>query len=272
MDRNDLAIRMKNYENVSNIKLTNRSVVILRLDMRCGHIFTKGFVRPFDDVFIKSMQDTAKYLCENIQNVVMSYQQSDEISLVLVDYDSIVKKPWFDNRIQKLCSIAASMATLAFNRKFVWHRAECLGSINGNDLKQYNIYSSSVKRGATFDCRAFNLPKDEVANYMYWRQEDAIRNSIQMVGQASFSHNELQNKSCKDIKSMLIEQKNIDWDNDLTTCHKRGSCCINEEYITNDINNKDIQVIRHRWIIDDEIPVFKNDGRKYVNSRILYND
>lgn len=116
MDRSDLAERMKGYEKRNRYYLQRRMPVILRLDMRAGHSFTRGFERPFDEVFIKSMQDTAKYLCENIQNCKLSYQQSDEITLLLVDYDKLNTDCFFDYRVDKLCSIVASMATMAFNR------------------------------------------------------------------------------------------------------------------------------------------------------------
>ena len=118
MDRSDLAERMKGYEKRNRYYLQRRMPVILRLDMRAGHSFTRGFKRPFDEVFIKSMQDTAKYLCENIQNCKLSYQQSDEITLLLVDYDKLNTDCFFDYRVDKLCSITASMATMAFNKLF----------------------------------------------------------------------------------------------------------------------------------------------------------
>lgn len=80
--------------------------------MRAGHSFTKRFERPFDNVFMESMQETAKYLCENIQNCKLSYQQSDEITLLLIDYNKLKLNTdcFFDYRINKLCSIVASMA------------------------------------------------------------------------------------------------------------------------------------------------------------------
>ena len=116
MDRSDLANRMKEYEKRNRYYLQRRMPVILRLDMRAGHSFTKGFNRPFDEVFIRSMQETAKYLCENIQNVKCSYQQSDEITLLLVGYEKPNTECFFEYRIDKLCSIAASMATMAWRR------------------------------------------------------------------------------------------------------------------------------------------------------------
>ena len=210
MDRSDLAKRMKKYESVYDYKLMDRSVVILRLDGRSFHTFTKGFKRPYDDILISSMQKTAKYLCENIQNAVMSYQQSDEISILLVDYDDINKGTWFNNRIQKLCSVAASMATLMFNRIFSNNVSTYIfNDTNDKNHLMDNVYARALTKGAMFDCKAFNLPKEEVANYLYWRQLDATRNSVNMVGQSYFSHKELQNKTCNNIQDMLMMQKKM---------------------------------------------------------------
>ena len=108
--KDSLGDRMKRYEAVSKTTLVQRMPVILRLDGCHFHTFTKGFVKPFDDVMIKSMQNTMKYLCENIQNCVFGYTQSDEITLVLVDYKNLNSSQWFDNEVQKMCSVAASMA------------------------------------------------------------------------------------------------------------------------------------------------------------------
>lgn len=115
----DLGRRMKEYyEQIPKTKLMRRTPVIIRIDGKAFHSFTKGFKRPFDDVLIESMQETMKYLCENIQGCVLGYHQSDEISLVLVDYHKLTSNAWFDYEVQKICSIAASMATMIFNKIF----------------------------------------------------------------------------------------------------------------------------------------------------------
>lgn len=95
-----------------------RTPVIIRLDGKAFHTFTKGFVKPFDECMSKAMQETMKYLCENIQGCVLGYTQSDEITLVLIDYQKLTTDAWFDYNVQKICSVAASMATLIFNRRF----------------------------------------------------------------------------------------------------------------------------------------------------------
>lgn len=288
MDRSDLAERMKGYEKRNRYYLQRRMPVILRLDMRAGHSFTRGFKRPFDEVFIKSMQNTAKYLCENIQNCKLSYQQSDEITLLLVDYDKLNTDCFFDYRVDKLCSITASMATMAFNKFFEKYVDEYRfskwdGVSNYEDGTWGYIQTllNAVDKGAMFDARCFNIPKEEVTNLCYWRQDDASRNSIQMVGQANFSHKELHKKSRNDIQDMLMTQKGINW-NDFPTYQKRGSCCIKEEYAVND-NGKEVEVdcvtdvdepvesvtFRSRWIIDTNIPIFKGKGREYIDRLVF---
>ena len=112
-------VRMKTfYEQIPKTKLMRRCPVAIRIDGKAFHTFTRGFQKPFDEVLIKSMQETMKYLCENIQGCVLGYTQSDEITLILVDYKKLTSSAWFDYEVQKICSIAASMATMAFNESF----------------------------------------------------------------------------------------------------------------------------------------------------------
>ena len=279
----DLGTRMKTfYEEIPKSKLMRRTPVAIRVDGRSFHTFTRGFNVPFDDILIKTMQETMKYLCENIQGCVLGYTQSDEITLILVDYKKLTSSAWFDYEVQKICSIAASMATMAFNKAF---------SNNVDDFEQYyateheingwyregtpeyemcQIYTKAVNKGAMFDARCFNIPKEEVTNLIYWRQLDASRNSIQMVGQANFSHKELQNKSCNDIQDMLMTQKSINW-NDLPAYQKRGSCCVKKEIENKSIEyNGEVRAIEYRteWVIDTEIPIFKGEGREYIDKLI----
>ena len=111
----ELSIRMKTfYEQIPKIKLIRRMPVIIRLDGKAFHTFTKGFKKRFDEILIKTIQETTKYLCENIQGCVLGYTQSDEISLLLVDYKKLNSDAWFDYEVQKMCSIAASMGTLCY--------------------------------------------------------------------------------------------------------------------------------------------------------------
>lgn len=280
----ELGKRMKDYyETISKTKLMRRCPVVVRLDGKNFHTFTRGFQKPFDEVLIKSMQETMKYLCENIQNCVLGYNQSDEITLILVDYKNLNTAAWFDYEVQKICSIAASMATMAFN-KFFAENVKHWASINGREMFESltlehrityeHTLNNAAEKGAMFDARVFNIPKEEVTNLVYWRQLDATRNSIQMVGQANFSHKELQNKSCNMIQDMLMTKKGINW-NDFPTHQKRGSCCIKEEYCPEPIKWYEDRGIystpvRTRWIIDEEIPIFKGEDRDYIEKLINF--
>ncbi len=293
----DLGVRMKTfYEQIPKTKLMRRTLVIIRIDGKAFHTFTRGFRKPFDEILVKSMQKTMKYLCENIQGCVLGYTQSDEITLVLVDYEKLNSGAWFDYEVQKMCSIAASMATMAFN-KFLYkniddyaNSKEVLDGLYSSDARKEAVYEylsvlkKALNKGAVFDARVFNIPKEEVTNCLCWRQLDASRNSIQMVGQANFSHKELQNKSCNDIKDMLLTQKGINWD-DLPTYQKYGSCCIKETYwieketgveyskeykeVLKRIGEGENDVERSRWVIDNDIPIFKGEGREYIEKLIM---
>ena len=277
MDKTTIGDRMKNnYENITRYYLTRRMPVIIRVDGRSFHTFTKGFKKPFDDVLVKTMQDTMKYLCENIQGCVLGYTQSDEISLILTDYAELTTDAWFGNNLQKMCSVSASMATLTFNKAF---NDNIVKYIDNNldadcgvtkDLTEYTkILINARNKGAMFDSRVFTIPKEEVCNYFIWRQKDSTRNSIQSVGQANFSQRELNGKSCNDIQDMLMMQKSINWNNYATTL-KHGSCCIKiDDSITkyDEVGNICDYIPISKWVIDNEIPIFTQD-RNYVEKLI----
>lgn len=271
----DIGNRMKQYEHNNRKYLERKVPVIIRIDGRVFHTFTRGFEKPFDEVLVKSMQQTTKYLCENIQGCKFGYTQSDEISLLLTDYDNEKTDAWFRYNVQKLCSIAASMATLAFNKYFLNnvqdYEFDCCYDPDNDNIgdrivpgreEDFHRYDKALKFGATFDARCFNLPKDEVANYFYWRQLDAMRNSIQMVGQENFSHRELQNKTCEDVKSILLNIKGIDYERfDIKL--RCGACCYFKSFVPEGSKN-----IHKLWLIDYYTPIFK-DNRDYIN-RLVY--
>ena len=266
----ELGMRMKEfYEEVPKTRLVRRMPVAIRIDGKAFHTFTRGFKRPFDEVLGKSMRETMKYLCENIQGCVLGYTQSDEITLILVDYQNLNSCAWFDYEVQKVCSIASSMATMAFN-KFFTKNVNYFETTHEHDntINEYcTTLVNAAEKGAMFDARCFNIPKEEVCNLIYWRQLDATRNSIQMVGQANFSHKELQKKSCNMIQEMLFAEKGINW-NDYPTYLKRGSCCIKTTIQNPNVDIKDGVYPKSIWMIDLDIPIFKGDGRQYIDKLI----
>lgn len=250
MDKKTLGNRMKEYEAVTDVKLINKLPVIVRLDGRAFHTFTRGLDKPFDVDFYELMKRTTLFLCENISNCVFGYTQSDEITLVLFD-KNIDSNPWFDNRLEKIVSSSASMATLVFNQNLL----EISKTTNKFDRKLFK---------ATFDARAFNVPVFEVVNNIIWRQQDATKNSINSVAQANFSHKELQGKNGSDMQEMLFSQKGINWNN-TPTKFKRGISCIRKPVEIETPNGK---AIRNKWVIDEEMPIISQD-REYVEKLLV---
>jgi tRNA(His) 5'-end guanylyltransferase len=214
------------------------------------------------------MNSTMKYLCENIQGCKLGYTQSDEITLLLTDYDTITTDAWFGYGTQKVCSVAASMATLAFNKFFRQYYEAALFELGCPvDSDEYMSTLRNKLDCAMFDARCFSIPKEEITNCYIWRQQDATRNAIQMLGQCNFSHKELNGKSCNDIQDMLMTQHGINF-NDMPIEFKRGVCCIKEEYYPEPAPGYencpvDTTTVRTRWIIDKEIPIFTQD-RDYI--------
>lgn len=272
MDTTELAKRMKSYEDVGKTMLMNKTPIIIRLDGNCFHTFTKGLDRPFDKILNETMRYTMKNMCEEIAGCVFGYTQSDEITLVLADYFKIESQPWFGNVKRKVESISAAMATKYFNLNFARRVSNAINEEVGENKDTSNLLSVTKKYSrylrktgfAMFDSRAFNLPIYEVTNNLIWRQDDCVRNSIQSVGQANFTHSKLQNKNCSQIKEMLLEEKGIDWE-ELPTALKRGTCCIKIPIVINEGTEK--EAVRNKWIIDYEIPKFK-DNREYIESRV----
>lgn len=235
-----LGERMKDqYEMRTRTFLPRRTYTILRLDGCHFHTLTKHCERPYDEALKYCMDLTALNLCQLIQGAKFAYTQSDEISILLTDFDDTKTEAWFDGQVQKMCSVAASTATLWFN---------LVTDDYFNETQRHRNHNSM----ATFDCRAFTIPDYvEVENYFIWRQQDATRNSINMLGQSLYSHKELQGKNTDQVQEMCF-QKGKNW-NDVQTCYKRGT-------VTHRDDNGN-------WFINKEIPVFTQD-RSFLSNKI----
>jgi tRNA(His) guanylyltransferase len=234
-NKNDsLGDRMKDYyENRTRSFLPRRTYTIIRVDGKAFHSYTRGLTRPFDEKLVNDMDETACYMCKNIQGAKFAFVQSDEISILLTDFDTLTTDAWFDGNIQKISSISASLATAKFN-----------------ELRPSKI--------ALFDSRVFVIPSDiEVENYFIWRQQDTVRNSIQAVGYSLYSPKEVYGKNTNELQEMCF-QKGVNW-NDLPAKLKRGRLIIKEEY------DKD-GAIRTRWI-SSEPPIFTQE-RNILSSLI----
>lgn len=240
MVHDDFGKRMKTYENSYRFTLPRRMPVILRIDGCHFHTFTRGMDKPFDDKLIEAFWETSKFLGENIMGAKLIYHQSDEISILITNYDTIQTDSWFSNNLQKMASVSASMATAKFNEVI---------------RKSY-----PDKELAFFDSRAWVIPQDEVNNYFTWRQQDASKNSISMAAFANFAHKDLHGLSGNQLQEKLFSEKGINWDK-FPTWKKRGACIIKKEYLKEN-------AMRRRWETDLDIPLFSKD-RNYVE-RFVY--
>jgi len=239
MKRDDFGNRMKDYENAYRLTLPRRLPVILRIDGCHFHTFTKGLDKPFDISLTKALWATCMFLAENLMGCKVLYQQSDEISILLTNYDKLTTESWFDNNLQKMVSVSASLATAKFN-------------------EQIRLYYPD-KELATFDARAWVVPQDEVVNYFLWRQQDATKNSISMVAQSLFPHQELQGLDGKQLQDKLFVEKGLNW-NDLPVWQKRGVCVVKRSFLKG-------EAVRRKWEVDHETPIFSQD-RTYMNQYV----
>lgn len=237
-DNTDLGDRMKRYEEAAGSVLLRRTPVIVRVDGKAFHTLTKRIspdIDPttdthFSQKFHNVMLNVAKYCITNIQNSVLAYTQSDEISFLLKDWTRFETGQWFDGKVQKISSVTAAMAAVSFNH--FWE----------NEFNQ----TLSEQQLALFDARCYNVPMDDVTNYFLWRQRDSMRNSVNFIARKFCSHKELQNMNGSQIKSHLWEKCGVAWDK-YPLWEQRGSC----------VNSK--------GVIDDNIPVF-SENRDYIQS------
>jgi len=214
--KNNIGDRIKKYEQVSKTILLPRSYIVLRVDGKAFHSFTKKMNKPFDDKLIESMVKAGERTAKQIMGFKLGYHQSDEFTFVLTDTDSFESQIYFDGEVQKLCSVVASMFGAYFNSE-----------MGGTE--------------AIFDCRAFNVPKEDVANVFIWRQRDWERNSVQMFTRSFYSHKECENKKISDMHEMLFK-KAKNW-TELSDVYKngtfitRGGQRINKKLDYKEINN-----------------------------------
>lgn len=244
------------YESVTHSRtLTRRMPVIIRCDMECGKAFTNKLKKPWDDVFSEAMQRTVCDMAEKIQGCVLGYTASDEISLLLLDYQELNTDAWFGYNIDKLVSSAASMATIFFYKNFVkcalLYENSLSESEKVSDSNYLAVLNDKVQKSPIFDARAFNIPKEEVANYFLDRQRYTEKNSISMLARHYFSHKEIEGKNGSQMQDMLMEKYNVNW-NDCPIVYKRGVFC------------KKGSLFR----IDDNSPIV-SQNRDYIDSLVF---
>lgn len=190
-----------NYELRNRNYLTRRIPVIIRIDGVAFHSFTKNFQKPFDSLMIHKMQIATNSLIDKIQGFKCAYVQSDEVSILLTDYDTLNTSAWFDYNKSKLESVSASLMTAYF---------------------QDYSFKEKTRIIPYFDARAFNIPKEEVVNYFLWRALDWKRNSLHMYASKFFSQKQLFKKNSKE-KHEMLHSVGANWTTNLSKIEKNGT-------------------------------------------------
>jgi tRNA(His) 5'-end guanylyltransferase len=276
--KDDLGDRMKKYEDAYRFYMTPRNVKVLRIDGKAFHTFTKGFYKPYDELLSSAMKQTMVDLCSRIQGAKLGYTQSDEISILLIDYENMKSDSWFDGNLQKTVSVAASYATFYFNKAFQKFTQFCKDGLLSSEKagtktrdferERVSFLDNVIEnREACFDARAFLLPKEEVSNYFLWRSLDCYRNAVESAAHANFKQKELNKLNCNQLQEKLFTEKGINF-NDYPTWFKRGTCTFRKEIKINE--GTETEAIRHKWILDEDIPIFTKD-RNYIEQFVYIN-
>jgi len=268
MKNDPLGDRMKKfYENRTKQYLPRRTYTMIRIDGKAFHSYTRGLKRPFDDGLMNDMDETAIYLCKNIQGAKLAYVQSDEISILLTDFESFATDAWFDGNIQKIVSVSASMAAAKFNQ-LRWIRFVNSKYNDTTEKVEWLWFMAAAKlKLGEFDARTFTIPsRTEVSNYFVWRQQDATRNSISSLAQSLYSPKDLMGCGSNKLQEMCHE-KGTNW-NDFDPKYKRGRLILKEVFDTESdwktidtVDNPLIDetgVFRSHWVMY-EPPVFTED-------------
>ena len=253
------------YRSLTDYKLLPNSYVLVMVDGRSfSHMIKNKFLKPFDDEFIRMMNETAQYVCKNVQGCKFAYVQSDEISFVLTDFDTPTTDAFFSNRLCKMQSIIASLATAKFNQLMLchemnkygyaedeiglWGSNECLRLVENSQLYQ-------------FDCKCWNVPSiNDVFAWFLYRQIDCVRNSKQQTAQTYLPHRVLMNKGTDEQIAYLLSEKGINWD-EFEDYKKYGRFVWKEEVaMTNPDNNETFT--RNKWIVHSGFPLMTDDGRR----------
>lgn len=273
--KDSLGDRMKQYEAVNDRILVPKMPFIIRVDGKAFHTYTRGFKKPFDEIIGGTMREVTKKLCSEIPGAVLGYTQSDEITIVCKYTDRIVSQAWFNGRVRKIETIAASKATKWFNklftenmlgyeinytRKIMYKEAT---DITEDEYKKYDALLRRKAGLAEFDARVFNVPEWDCINNVIWRQQDAIRNSVEAVGHANFSSKELHKVNCAGIKEMLKEQRGIDWETDFNCYQKYGALCyrVNVDRVI-----RGRTVTRTEWKCDTDEKIIVQEQRELFKS------
>lgn len=236
-DKDTLGNRMKTAEQVFSATLPKQLPIIIRVDGKAFHTYTRGMEKPFDGRMTTLMANTAQHLCKEISGARMAYTQSDEISILVYPWLQDNSQPWFDGKVNKIVSSSAAIASVYFT------------------LNSGIVTDGVILKPGLFDSRCFVLPtREEVVNYFIWRQSDCKRNAIQGFARSVFGQKKIHGLPNKTLLAKLMSEKNIDFEKAVSVQHRLGTCVSGD-------------------VIDTSMPEFMKDReyiwREYVEPAIV---
>lgn len=203
------------------------AIIQVKCDNYCE--FIEELDQSYSEIMVKAMQETMKCLCEKVTGCVLGYCQSGEISLALADYEEEEHEAWLDYSVQKMCSVAASIATTKFNEYF-------------KNLDKSMVFSATV----------FNVLKEDVANYFYWRQLELAGNNGQL-------------KASSKVSSVCF--KSVDMVDRETQEKVDYGYPVDIFRLIEDLDNIEF---KSYWVIDDDVPVFKGNIAENIEYKFRY--
>lgn len=230
--------KCREFQKVQDYQLIPGEYLIFHIDGRAFSGYTKRNFKnkPFDPDFIKAMDETTAYLCHEVGNVKVAFTQSDEITLICHEknYETGFRVDrWFSDRVWKLCSIAASLATAKFNQ--VSGRSEI----------------------AIFDCKVWSVPTfSDAYAWISYRSIDCIRNSKQQFCQTYINHKKLFNLNVDEQVELCKKETGKDWES-ISDGLKFGRLFWKE---TQKLVKPAGECIRTSWTVHSGFPLIGQEG------------
>jgi tRNA(His) 5'-end guanylyltransferase len=249
-----LSDRQKLYEQSYDYKIIKRLPLIIRVDGKNFSRVTKHLPRPYCHEMLSLMANTMLHAAMEIEGAIFAYHQSDEITFVIRNDQSLESEPWFQNRIQKIVSIVSSITTLSFAK---------------NLFTMEN--SPKIVGDAIFDARVFAVPSiTEAANNLIFRQQDCSTNAITGAAQSELSKiygkkqtlGMLHEKKSAEKIDLLRTKCDIEYETFYPNSFRLGTAAYKVPVI---LRTEEGEVARNKWIIDMNIPNFVADRNFILN-------
>jgi tRNA(His) guanylyltransferase len=243
---NTLKLRIEGYEAISDYKLLPRVPLIICVNGRGFAKVTQLLDKPYCPKFAECMTSTMLRLCTDVEGALFGYQHNDEIVIVARNDYNNETNPWYDNRLQKIGSVTSAIATSHFNR-------------------YASGISLDVSGDPIFTSKVFTTPNiGEAVNTLVYKQQQNFHTSIQFacVYQLISKHDkntirDMLGGLSMDEKIDLLAQEGTDF-NAYPLAFRRGVSAYKIPKVTEDI-------VKNKWVIDTELPVFAKDQSFLTN-------